>query len=134
MPAMKLQHSLRIVFAGALIVLMGACAIAPTSGPAALVGTWTNTLGTVWTVNPDGTFQVDLDKNGQPDVWGHYTVSGDSLTISEVRGKTPKACKQSVANKYLRAAALAIGDRILFERPQRRCRRCAKGSSGLVLR
>jgi len=24
---------------------MGACATAPTSGPAALVGTWTNTLG-----------------------------------------------------------------------------------------
>ncbi len=81
---------------------MGACATAPTSGPAALVGTWTNTLRTVWTVNPDGTFQVDLDKNGQPDVWGHYTVSGDSLTISEVRGKTPKACKQPATYKFNR--------------------------------
>src|SRR5947207_12897822 len=95
MPAMKLQHSLRIIFAGALIALMGACATAPTSGPAALVGTWTNTLGTVLTVNPDGTFQVHLDKNGQPDVWGHYTASCDTLTISEVRGLTPKACKQA---------------------------------------
>src|SRR5438046_8950905 len=52
MPAMKPQRSLRIIFAGTLIALMGACATAPTSGPAALVGTWTNTLGTVWTVNP----------------------------------------------------------------------------------
>ena len=99
---MKLQHSLRIIFAGALMVLMGACVTTPTSGPAALVGTWTNTLGTVWTVNPDGTFQVDLNKDGKPDVWGHYTVSGDALTISEVRGKTPKACKHPATYKFKR--------------------------------
>src|SRR5207245_9926310 len=102
MPAMKRHHSLLIVLAGALIVLMGACALAPTSGPAALVGTWTNTLGTVWTVNPDGTFQVDLDKNGKPDVWGHYTVSGDTLMINEVLGQTAKACKQPANDKFNR--------------------------------
>ena len=99
---MKLQHSLRIIFAGALMVLMGACVTAPTSGPAALVGTWTNTLGTVWTVSPDGTFQVDLNKDGKPDVWGHYAVSGDTLTISEVHGKTPKACKHPATYKFNR--------------------------------
>jgi hypothetical protein len=117
MPAMKPQHSLRIIFAGALIALMGACATAPTSGPAALVGTWTNTLGTVWTVNPDGTFQVDLDKSGQPDVWGHYTVSGDSLTISEVRGKTPKACKQPATYKFNR-----MGDQLHFTLVSDKCK------------
>jgi len=99
---MKLQHSLRIIFAGALMVLMTACATAPQSGPAALAGTWTNSIGTVWTLNHDGTFQVDLNENGQPDVWGHYTVSGDTLTISEVRGKTPKACKQPASYKFNR--------------------------------
>jgi hypothetical protein len=104
MPTMKLQPSLRITLAAALIVLVNACATAPTSGPAALVGTWTNTVGTVWTVNPDGTFQVDLDKNGKPDVWGHYTVSGDTLMISEARGKTPKACKQPATYKFNRMA------------------------------
>ena len=90
-------------------MLMGACVTAPTSGPAALVGTWTNTLGTVWTVNPDGTFQVDLNKDGKPDVWGHYAVSGDTLTISEVRGKTPKACKHPASYKFNR-----MGDQLHF--------------------
>src|SRR5260370_42531366 len=93
MPAMKLHPSLRIILAGALMIVMGACATAPTSGPAALVGTWTNTVGTVWTVNPDGTFQVELDRNGKPDASARYTVFGDSLTISAVRGKTPIPCK-----------------------------------------
>jgi hypothetical protein len=102
MPPMRLQHSLRILFAGALIVLMGACATAPTSGPAALAGTWTNTLGTVWTINPDGTFQVDLHKGGNPDAWGKYAVTGDTLTINEARGNTPKACKQPASYKFNR--------------------------------
>jgi hypothetical protein len=117
MPAMKLQPSFRIVFAGALIALMAACATAPQSGPAALAGTWTNSMGTVWTLNPDGTFQVDLDKNGKPDVWGHYTVSGDTLTISEVRGKTPKACKQPASYKFNR-----MGDELHFTLVSDKCK------------
>jgi len=91
------------------MVLMGACATAPTSGPAALVGTWTNTMGTVWTVNPNGTFQVDLTKDGKPDVWGQYSVAGDTLTISEVRGKTPKACKRPATYRFNR-----MGDQLHF--------------------
>jgi hypothetical protein len=117
MPDMKLQHSLRIVFAGALIILASACATVPTSGPAALAGTWTNSLGTVWTLNPDGTFQVDLHKGGNPDVWGHYTVSGDTLTISEVRGKTPKACKQPATYKFNR-----MGDQLHFTLLSDKCK------------
>ena len=114
---MKLQHSLRIIFAGALMVLMTACATAPQSGPAALAGTWTNSIGTVWTLNPDGTFQVDLNENGQPDVLGHYTVSGDTLTISEVRGKTPKACKQPASYKFNR-----MGDQLHFTLLSDKCK------------
>jgi hypothetical protein len=117
MPAVKLQTSFRIIFAGALIALMAACATAPQSGPAALAGTWTNSMGTVWRLNPDGTFQVDLDKNGKPDVWGHYTVSGDTLTISEVRGKTPKACKQPASYKFNR-----MGDELHFTLVSDKCK------------
>jgi hypothetical protein len=117
MPAMKLQPFFRIAFAGALIALMAACATGPQSGPAALAGTWTNSMGTVWTLNPDGTFQVDLDKNGKPDVWGHYTVSGDTLTISEVRGKTPKACKQPASYKFNR-----MGDELHFTLVSDKCK------------
>ena len=67
MAAMKNQSFLRIIFGCGLITLVSACATAPTSGPAALAGTWTLSLGTVWTTNPDGTFQVDLHKGGHPD-------------------------------------------------------------------
>jgi hypothetical protein len=109
MPGMKLQHSLQIIFAGVLIALISACATAPTSGPGALVGTWSNTLGTVWTVNPDGTFQVDLDKDGKPDVWGKYAVTGDTVTISEVRANTPKACKHPAIYRFNR-----MGDQLHF--------------------
>ena len=114
---MKLQHSLRILFAGALIVLMAACATAPTSGPAALAGTWTNSLGTVWTLNPDGTFQVDLHKGGNPDAWGKYAVTGDTLTINEVRGKTPKACKQPATYKFNR-----MGNQLHFTLVSDKCK------------
>lgn len=99
---MKLQPSLRIIFAGALLALISACATAPTSGPAALVGTRSNTLGTVWTVNQDGTFQVDLDKDGKPNVWGKYAVSADMVTINEVRGKAPQACKHPAIYRFNR--------------------------------
>lgn len=114
---MKSQHSLRIIFAGALIVLMSACATTPTSGPAALAGTWTNSLGTVWTVNPDGTFQVDLHKGGNPDVSGKYAVTGDTLTINELHGKTPKACKQPATYKFNR-----MGNQLHFTLVSDKCK------------
>jgi hypothetical protein len=63
----------------------------------------------VWTVNPDGTFQVDLDKDGKPDVWGKYAVTGDTVTISEVRGNTPKACKHPAIYRFNR-----MGDQLHF--------------------
>ena len=114
---MKLQHSLRIIFAGALIALMGACATTPTSGPAALAGTWTNSLGTVWTLNPDGTFQVDLRKGGNPDVQGKYAVIGDTLTINEARGNTPKLCKQPATYKFNR-----MGNQLHFTLVSDKCK------------
>ncbi len=100
---MKLQHCLRIIFAGALILLMGACATAPTSGPAALAGIWTNTLGTVWTINADGTFHVMATKP-KAQIWGTYTVSGDTITVQETRRSTatPKTCRGPGVYKFSR--------------------------------
>jgi hypothetical protein len=106
MPAMKLQHSLRIIFAGALIALMGACATTPMSGPTALAGTWTNSLGTVWTINADGTFHV-TSTAPKAEIWGKYTVTGDMITIQETRRSTaiPKNCKGPGLYKFSRPNA-----------------------------
>src|SRR6266478_4453078 len=103
MPAMKLQHSLRIVFAGSLITLMTACAAMTSSGPAALAGTWTNSLGTVWTINADGTFHV-MSTKPKTQIWGTYTVTGDTITIQETRrsGAIPKSCRGPGVYKFSR--------------------------------
>src|SRR6266446_10817319 len=105
MPSMKLQSSLRIIVAAALLTLLGACA-ALTSGPAALAGTWTNPLGTVWTINADGTFHVMSTKpKGQ--IWGTYTLSGDTITVQETRRSmaTPKTCRGPGVYKFSRPNA-----------------------------
>ena len=103
MPAMKLQHSFRILFAGALIALMSACATMTPSGPAALAGTWTNSLGTVWTINADGTFHV-MATHPKAEIWGTYTVAGDTITAQETRrsGAIPKACRGPGVYKFSR--------------------------------
>jgi len=100
---MKLQHSLRIIFAGALIALMSACATMTPSGPAALAGTWTNSLGTVWTINADGTFHV-MATQPKAEIWGTYTVAGDTITAQETRrsGAIPKACRGPGVYKFSR--------------------------------
>src|SRR6266481_9173429 len=99
---MKLQNSLRLILAGILIMLVSSCATTP-SGPAALAGTWTNSLGTVWTLNADGTFHVMATKP-KAEIWGNYTVSGDTITIQETRraGSIPKSCKGPGVYKFSR--------------------------------
>src|SRR5258708_36729923 len=92
MGAMKIQSFLQLLFATALIALVSSCATTSRSGPAALAGTWTNSLGTVWTMKADGTFDVDRNHDGKRDIWGTYTVSGDTVTIQGTAGKTPKGC------------------------------------------
>src|SRR6266567_7330775 len=102
MPSMKLQPSLRIIVAAALLTLLGACATM-TSGPAALAGTWTNSLGTVWTINADGTFHVVATKP-KAQIWGTYTVAGDTVTLQETRrsGRIPKQCSGPGVYKFSR--------------------------------
>ena len=103
MPAMKLQHSLRIIFAGALIALIGACATMTPSGSAALAGTWTNSLGAVWTINADGTLHVMATKP-KAEIWGTYTATSDTITVQETRrsGAIPKSCRGPGVYKFSR--------------------------------
>jgi hypothetical protein len=102
MRSMKLRNSLRLILASILVVLVSSCATTP-SGPAALAGTWTNSLGTLWTLNADGTFHVTATKP-KAEIWGNYTVAGDTITIQETRrvGPMPKSCKGPGVYKFSR--------------------------------
>src|SRR6266576_2000102 len=102
MPSKKLQPSLRIIGAAALLTLLGACATMP-SGPAALAGTWTNSLGTVWTINADGTFHI-MSNKPKAEIWGNYTVASDTITVQETRhvGSIPKNCRGPGVYKFSR--------------------------------
>ena len=83
----------------------------------ALVGTWTNSLGTVWALKADGTFQVAFNNSNRASVWGKYDVTGDTMTIREVRGKTPRACKGPATYKFSRN-----GDVLTFTKVSDKCK------------
>ena len=84
MTVMKRRHTFRILFVLVLVAVLAGCETVPSSGPDALVGQWTNSLGTVWTINPDGTFHVATTKP-KAQIWGTYTVSSDTITVQETR-------------------------------------------------
>lgn len=90
---MKISGSLQILTAVAVALVFDACAMFPHSGPSALVGTWTNPIGTTWTIRENRTFEVDLDKDGKRDAWGKYSVDGDIVTLIATGGLVPKGCK-----------------------------------------
>jgi hypothetical protein len=96
---MKIQPSLRINLAGVLLLFLSACATNAPSGQGPLVGTWTNSLGTVWTVKPDGTFDV---VGGKRHIWGNYTVAADTVTVQETGGNTAKGCHGPGVYKFSR--------------------------------
>ena len=106
MPGMKRQHTLRILLAVVLVAVIAACETVPSSGLAALAGQWTNSLGTVWTINPDGTFHVTSTKP-KAQIWGTYTLAGDTMTAQETRrqGPLPKNCKGPGVYKFSRPDA-----------------------------
>jgi len=106
MAGMKRQHYLRIVFAVVLVAVLAACETVPSSGPAPLAGQWTNSLGTVWTINADGTFHVRSIKP-KAQIWGTYTVSADTITVQETRrkGSIPKNCRGPGVYKFSRRDA-----------------------------
>ena len=69
------------------------------SSEGTITGTWANSLGTIWTIKADGSFDVDLDHNGKRDVWGTYAISGDIITITGTGGtrNQPKGCANTLA-------------------------------------
>ncbi len=97
---MKIQPSFRIIFTGVLVALLSACATYAPAGPGPLVGTWTNSLGTVWTIKADGTFDVVGAKRH---IWGNYTVGApNTVTIQETGGNAAKGCHGPGVYKFSR--------------------------------
>ena len=92
---MKTHLFARIFLVGIAVLLLQACAITPTTGPAALTGVWTNSLGTVWTMRADGSFDVDLNHDGKRDAWGKCTIEGNTATIVGTGGTVPKGCAKT---------------------------------------
>jgi len=113
---MKKQVSLALAVTTA--ALLAGCAMFQETSPNALVGTWTNPLGTVWAIKADGTFQVSLMKSHNVDVWGKYTVAADTMTILEAHGShIPKACKGKATYKFMRD-----GDSLTFTKVSDKCK------------
>ena len=102
MGCMKPQRLLSVILAGLIAILIQGCETFPKSGQPALVGTWTNSIGTVWMLNADGTFEVDLDKDRKRDAWGKYSVDGETVTIWRTGGVNPKGCGGKGIYKFAR--------------------------------
>src|SRR5213082_602377 len=94
-----MKKQISVVLAVTAVALLGGCAMFQESGQSALVGTWTNSLGTVWTIKTDGTFDVVKPKRH---IWGKYTVAADTVTIQETGGKAAKGCKGPGVYKFSR--------------------------------
>ena len=88
-----MKKQISVVLAVTAAALLGGCAMFEQTGQSALVGTWTNSLGTVWAIKADGTFDVDLKHHGRRDAWGTYTVQGDQVTLHRTGGVKPKGCE-----------------------------------------
>ena len=91
---MKLNGAIGITFAIGFAFFLDSCSLFyPETGPAAVVGTWTNAAGTVWLIKEDGTFEADLNNDHKRDAWGKYWVSGDTMTMLRKGGIKPKGCE-----------------------------------------
>jgi len=99
---MKTKPSLRLILAAVALAALGACATYERVGQPSLVGTWTNSYGTVWMIKRDGTFDVDLRHQGKRDAWGTYTVAGDVVTLERTGGVNPKGCDGPGVYKFSR--------------------------------
>ena len=60
-------------------------------------------------IKDDGTFDVDLNKDGKRDAWGHYTVDKDTVTIVATGGLKPKHCEGKGVYQFKRT-----GDSLRF--------------------
>ena len=98
---MKIQPSLRITLASVLLLFLNACATNVPSGQGPLVGTWTNSLGTVWTVKADNSFDV-VAAAPKRHISGNLTVAGNTVTVQETGGKSAKGCEGPGVYKFSR--------------------------------
>ena len=90
---MKADRSFAWSLLAVTVALLSGCANPPPAKPMSFTGTWTNRLGTIWTLKADGTFDVDLDHRGKPEAWGRYRVEGDTVIVIGSGGLMPKRCK-----------------------------------------
>jgi hypothetical protein len=87
----------------ALLVLLQGCAFFHHTRPSSPVaGLWSNQTGTTWLLKEDGTFEVDLTRDGQRDTWGKYTIKGDTMTLRSTGGMIPKSCSGSGVYHFTR--------------------------------
>ncbi|MEA3187513.1 MAG: hypothetical protein QOD99_1343 [Chthoniobacter sp.] len=110
------MKALRYLPIALLGLLLAGCALFPHEHNK-LAGTWTNSLGTVWMIHPDGTFDVDLDHNGSRDAWGKYTVEGDTVTLADAGGVVPTGCKGKGVYHFSRS-----GDTLQFALVHDKCK------------
>lgn len=97
---MKTQPFLRSLLTGVFLLFLNGCATNAPSAQGPLVGTWTNSLGTVVTYKADGTFDVVGAKRH---IWGNYTVAApDTVTFQETGGNTAKGCHSPGVYKFSR--------------------------------
>jgi hypothetical protein len=98
---MKLQLLSKILLVVLTATFVQACATTgPTTGIGALTGSWSNSLGTVWTMRADGSFDVDLNHDGKRDAWGTCKVDGDRVTIVGTGGVVPKGCAKTTGSYH----------------------------------
>jgi hypothetical protein len=113
---MKAALALRFLLVGIFAAVLSACATYPHSGSEAVAGAWTNALRTVWTLNTDGTFDVDLNHDGRRDAWGNYAVDGDTITLMATGGKMPRGCRGNGVYRFNRGR-----DTLRFTRISDKC-------------
>ncbi len=114
--AMQKPGIFRIALLSLASMFFCGCATFPRSGASAITGMWTNALATVWTINSNGTFDVDLNHDGKRDAWGDYTVEGDTVTLMGTGGMVPKGCKGNGVYRFNRRR-----DTLRFTRVSDRC-------------
>jgi hypothetical protein len=112
-----MKTHLQFFVAAVCLVVLNACATSPAGGSASLAGTWTNSFGTVWTIKPDGTFEVDRNHNGKIDIRGSYSIKGDTFTTERNEGKIAKGCEGPGVYKFNRS-----GDNLSFTLISDKCK------------
>jgi hypothetical protein len=103
------QRWIQFLVGGLLLAFLPGCAWFQKASLSPLVGSWTNSIGAVWMIKADGTFDVDLTRNGKRDAWGKYSLDGDTVTLVATGGLKPKGCDGKGVYHFVRA-----GDELTF--------------------